>query len=153
MYRGKNYLTKEADGTVVIDCDLYLDTLEKMPFEDEDELLENGFEYISGDNTYNYENMTAQTRETSYTMNWVLYMKKNPTRKGFQYVVEIKKHLGWDVRCNYRTLGYYKTNENCFYYMLWLLDAYKWADLAQRYYLNDCLNRHKKYIDDYKSQF
>jgi hypothetical protein len=47
MYRGKNYLTKETDGTVVIDCDLYLDTLEKMPFEDEDELLENGFEYIS----------------------------------------------------------------------------------------------------------
>ena len=56
MYRGKNYLTKNPDTKRVdVDCDLYLESLEKTTYENEDQLLENGFTYIDGDNSYNYE--------------------------------------------------------------------------------------------------
>ena len=74
MFRGKNYLTKNPDTKRVdVDCDLYLETLEKTTYENEDQLLENGFTYIDGDNSYNYEDYNEKTRDLSYTMNWNLY--------------------------------------------------------------------------------
>ena len=74
MFRGKNYLTKNPETKRVdVDCDLYLESLEKTTYENEDQLLENGFTYIDGDNSYNYEDYNEKTRDLSYTMNWNLY--------------------------------------------------------------------------------
>lgn len=152
MFRGKNYLTKNSEWIIEVNCDLYLDSLQKTDYENEEQVLENGYEYIDGDNSYNYESISEQTRELSYTMNWNLYGRKNPKWRGFQYVVEIRKHNWWDVRCNYQTLWYYKTNENCFTYLLRVMDAYKWCDMYQRMYLNDCMKNKQRSIEDFKKQ-
>ena len=45
MFRGKNYLTKTPDG-IEVNSKLYLETLEKLPYEDEDALEEAGFSYF-----------------------------------------------------------------------------------------------------------
>ena len=153
MYRGKNYLTKNPDTKRVdVDCDLYLESLEKTTYENEDQLLENGFTYIDWENSCNFEWYTEKTRDLSYTMNWNLYWRKNPRGRGFQYVVEIRKHLGGDVRCNYKTLWYYKTNENCHYYLLWLMDCLKGCDYWQGRYLKDCLRHHRENVEDFKKE-
>ena len=78
MFRGKNYLTKNSEGIIEVNCDLYLDSLQKTDYENEEQVLENGYEYIDGDNSYNYEIISEKTRELSYTMNWNLYGRKNP---------------------------------------------------------------------------
>lgn len=44
MFRGKNYLTKTPDG-IEVNTKLYLDTLEKLPFDDVDALEKAGFSY------------------------------------------------------------------------------------------------------------
>lgn len=122
MFRGKNYLTKDqTTKTLFVDCDLYLDTLEKLPFTSEEELEEAGYkEFYYWDNSYNYEDL----RELSYTMQWDLWIRKNPKGRGYNYAVVIRKHNGWDVRGNYSLKGIYKTNENCYNYLVWLCDAY-----------------------------
>jgi len=150
MFRGKNYLTKNPETKrVEVDCDLYLETLEKLEYKDEDDLLKNGFRFIDNDNTYNYEDYTEKTRELSYTMLWNLYGRKNPRGRGFQYVVEIRKlKENWF----YETVWYYKTNENCHSYMLWLLDSFKDCEYCQRLYLNECLDHHRREINWFKDE-
>ena len=153
MFRWKNYLSKNPETKQVeVDCDLYLESLDKLNYENEDWLLADGYRYIDWENSYNYEGYTEKTRELSYTMNWNLYGRKNPRWRGYQYVVEIRKHLGGDVRCNYETIWYYKTNENCHYYLLWLMDCFKWGDYWQMRYLRDCLRHHKENVEDFKKE-
>jgi hypothetical protein len=96
MYRGKNYLTKTAEG-LAVDSELYLETLEKLPFSSIDELEGAGFVYSCADNTYNYEDK----RELSKTMLWELYIRKNPKGRGYNYAVAVYLHKGGDVRGNY----------------------------------------------------
>ena len=118
MFRGKNYLTKTPDG-IEVNSKLYLETLEKLPYEDEDALEEAGLSYFWGDNTYNYEDKRPLTQ----TMQRDLYIRKNPKGRGYNYAVAIRLHNGGDVRGNYTLAGIYKTNENCFNYMIRLCDA------------------------------
>lgn len=118
MFRGKNYLTKTPDG-IEVNSKLYLETLEKLPYEDEDALEGAGFSYFWGDNTYNYEDKRPLTQ----TMQRDLYIRKNPKGRGYNYAVAIRLHNGGDVRGNYTLAGIYKTNENCFNYMIRLCDA------------------------------
>lgn len=142
MYRGKNYLTKTAEG-LAVDSELYLETLEKLPFSSIDELEGAGFVYSCADNTYNYEDK----RELSKTMLRELYIRKNPKGRGYNYAVAIYLHNGGDARANYSLAWIYKTNENCFYYMVWLCDAFHVA----RYY-NNTKDYHKSDIDQTKSE-
>ena len=119
MFRGKNYLTK-IDWRLEVNSQLYLETLEKLDFQDEEDLENAGYTYCCWDNTYNYED----TRDLTQTMQRDLYIRKNPKGRGFNYAVVIRLHNGWDVRGNYSIAGVYKTNENCFRYMVWLCDAW-----------------------------
>lgn len=118
MYRGKNYLTKTPDG-IEVNSKLYLETLEKLPFDDVDALENAGFSYFGGDNSYNYED----ERPLTQTMQRDLYIRKNPKGRGYNYAVAIYLHNGGDVRGNYSLAGIYKTNENCFRYLVRLCDA------------------------------
>lgn len=142
MYRGKNYLTKTSEG-LEVNSRLYLETLEKLDYEDEDELEKNGYIYVCGDNTYNYEDKRTLTE----TMQRDLYLRKNPKGRGYNYAVAIRLHQGGDVRCNYKLAGIYKTNENCFSYMVRLCDARHIA----RYY-NNTKDYHKSDIEDAKNE-
>lgn len=142
MFRGKNYLTKTSEG-LEINSKLYLETLEKLPYKDEDELEADGYVEVCGDNTYNYEDR----RYTTQYMQWTLYMRKNPKGRGYNYAVAVRLHNGGDARCNYSLEGTYKTNENCFYYMVQLLDArhiVKWRGQKTLY--------HKDEIDETKKE-
>lgn len=120
MYRGKNYLTKQEDWRLEVNSKLYLDTLEKLDFRDEEDLENAGYVYCCWDNTYNYEDL----RDLTQTMQRDLYIRKNPRGRGFNYAVVIRLHNGGDVRGNYSLAGVYKTNQNCFQYMVWLCDAW-----------------------------
>lgn len=119
MFRGKNYLTK-IDWRLEVNSQLYLETLEKLDFQDEEDLENAEYIYCCWDNTYNYED----TRDLTQTMQRDLYIRKNPRGRGFNYAVVIRLHNGWDVRGNYSIAGVYKTNENCFRYMVRLCDAW-----------------------------
>ena len=142
MYRGKNYLTKTADG-LEVNSKLYLETLERLDYEDEDALENAGFVYVCGDNTYNYEDKRILTE----TMQRDLYMRKNPKGRGYNYAVVVRLHQGGDVRCNYKLAGVYKTNENCFSYMVRLCDAWH---IARRY--NNTKDYHKSDIEETKKE-
>lgn len=129
MFRGKNYLTKNQETkTIEVDCDLYLESLEKLPFNSEEELENAWFkEFWYGDNSYNYEDK----RDLSYTMQWNLRIRKNPKGKGFNYAVVVRKHNWGDPRWNYSFKGIYKTNEKCYEYLPWICDGYhatSWHD-------------------------
>lgn len=142
MYRGKNYLTKTSDG-LEINSKLYLKTLEKLPYNNTDELENDGYLEVCGDNTYNY----SDKRRCDQDMNWQLFMRKNPQGRGYNYAVYVRLHNGGDIRCNYTPAGIYKTNENCFQYMVWLLDARHIA----RYY-NNTKDFHKSDIEETKKE-
>lgn len=120
MYRGKNYLTKTSEG-LEINSKLYLETLEKLPYNNEDELEEDGYTYASGDNTYNYEDNIR----CDHSMRWRLYIKKNEHKKGYSYAVAVSLHQFGDIRINYELEGIYKTNDNCFYWMARLLKDFR----------------------------
>lgn len=119
MYRWKNYLTKTPEG-IEVNSELYLESLEKLDFQDEDELENAGFTYVAWDNSYNYEDKRTLTK----TMQRDLYMRKNPKWRGYNYAVAIRLHNWVDVRYNYSLAWIYKTNENCFRYLVWLCDAW-----------------------------
>lgn len=142
MYRGKNYLTKTAEG-LEVNSKLYLETLERLDYEDEDALENAGFVYVCGDNTYNYEDKRILTE----TMQRDLYMRKNPKGRGYNYAVVVRLHQGGDVRYNYKLAGVYKTNENCFSYMVRLCDAWH---IARRY--NNTKDYHKSDIEATKKE-
>ena len=142
MFRGKNYLTK-IDWRLEVNSQLYLDTLEKLDFRDEEDLENAGYVYCCGDNTYNYED----NRDLTQTMQRDLYIRKNPKGRGFNYAVVIRLHNGWDVRGNYSLAGVYKTNQNCFQYMVRLCDAWHIA----RYY-NNTKNYHLDDVEETKKE-
>lgn len=128
MYRWKNYLTKLEDWTLEVNSKLYLESLEKLPYNTIEELEEAWFQGYIGDNSYNYEDK----RELTQTMERRLYIRKNPRGRGYNYAVAIYLHNWGDVRGNYSLAWIYKTNQNCFQYLVWLCDARHIA----RYYNN-----------------
>jgi len=138
MYRGKNYLTKTPDG-IEVNTPLYLESLEKLPYKDEEELEGAGFSYFWGDNSYNYEDK----RRSTQVMQWNLYIRKNPKGRGYNYAVAIWLHNGGDVRGNYSLAGIYKTNEKCFEYLPRLFDGYH---MSSRY----SINRYRQDIKEFK---
>ena len=87
MFRGKNYLTKTSEG-LEVNTKGYLETLEKLNYEDEDALEKAGYTYVCGDNSYNYEDKRILTQ----TMRWQLFMRKNPKGRGYNYAVAIRLH-------------------------------------------------------------
>lgn len=125
MFRGKNYLTKTSEG-LEVNTQEYLNTLEKLDFSSVEELENAGYTYSCGDNSYNYEDKRILTQ----TMQRDLYMIKNPRWRGFNYAVAIRLHNGGDVRGNYSLAWIYKTNENCFQYLVRLCD---WRHIARNY--------------------
>lgn len=129
MYRGKNYLTKTPEG-IEVNSKLYLESLERLKYEDIDALEGDGYKYFGGDNSYNYEDKRPLTQ----TMQRDLYIRKNPRGRGYNYAVAIYLHNGGDVRCNYSLAWIYKTNENCFRYLVWICDA---RHLGRMYHSQD----------------
>lgn len=144
MFRGKNYLTKTSEG-LEVNSRLYLETLEKLDYKNEEELEDAGFMYCCADNTYNYEDR----RELTEGMLWELYIRKNPKGRGYNYAVVVKIHKGGEVRSmlNYELAGIYKTNEHCFEYMVWLCDAWHIARLY-----NFAKDFHKSEIEETKKE-
>ena len=128
MYRWKNYLTKLENWTLEVNSKLYLESLEKLQYQTIEELEEAGYKWYIGDNSYNYEDK----RELTQTMERNLYIRKNPRGRGYNYAVAIYLHNWGDVRGNYSLAWIYKTNQNCFQYLVWLCDARHIA----RYYNN-----------------
>ena len=128
MYRWKNYLTKLENWVLEVNSKLYLESLEKLPYNTIEELEEAWFQGYIGDNSYNYEDK----RELTQTMERRLYIRKNPRGRGYNYAVAIYLHNWGDVRGNYSLAWIYKTNQNCFQYLVWLCDARHIA----RYYNN-----------------
>ena len=97
----------------------YLETLEKLNYENEEELENAGFVFVCGDNSYNYEDKRILTQ----SMLWRLYIRKNPKGRGYNYAVAIRLHNWGDIRGNYTLAWIYKTNWNCFQYLIWICDA------------------------------
>lgn len=128
MYRWKNYLTKLENWILEVNSKLYLESLEKLQYQTIEELEEAWFKGYIGDNSYNYEDK----RELTQTMERRLYIRKNPRGRGYNYAVAIYLHNWGDVRGNYSLAWIYKTNQNCFQYLVWLCDARHIA----RYYNN-----------------
>lgn len=128
MYRGKNYLTKQEDWRLEVNSSLYLESLEKLPYNSIDELENDWYKGYIGDNSYNYEDK----RDLTQTMEWNLYIRKNPKGRGYNYAVAIYLHNWWDVRGNYSLAWVYKTNINCFRYLVRLCDGFH----ISRYYNN-----------------
>lgn len=128
MFRWKNYLTKNSEWIIEVNSKLYLESLEKSEFTNEEELGKNGFVFVKSDNSYNYEDK----RELSQTMERDLFMRKNPKWRGFQYAVNVYLHNWWDVRGNYSQAGVFKTNEKCFEYLIWLCDWYHMTSIWDR---------------------
>lgn len=127
MFRGKNYLTKTSEGLEVNTLE-YLNTLEKLDFSSVEELENASYTYVCGDNSYNYEDKRILTQ----TMQRDLFMRKNPHWRGYNYAVAIYLHNWGDVRGNYSLAWIYKTNENCFQYLVRICDGRHIA----RYYNN-----------------
>ena len=142
MFRGKNYLTKNSETKILeVDCDLYLESLEKLEFQDEDELEKAGYkEFDYWDNSYNYEDK----RELSYTMQRNLRIRKNPKWRGYNYAVVVRKHNWWDVRWNYSIKWIYKTNERCYEYLIWLCDWYHMTSYFSRNRTNEDIQNFKR---------
>lgn len=139
MFRGKNYLTKTSEG-LEVNSRLYLETLEKLDYKNEEELEKDGYIFSCRDNSENYEDKRIITE----TMARALYIRKNPKGRGYNYAVEISIPEKCWV---YNTVGIYKTNENCFQYLVWLCDA---RHLARLY--NFAKDFHKSEIEETKKE-
>ena len=80
-------MTKTPEGLEVNSMG-YLETLEKLNYENEEELENAGFVFVCGDNSYNYEDKRILTQ----SMLWRLYIRKNPKGRGYNYAVAIRLH-------------------------------------------------------------